>query len=182
MQLKKRCQNACLTPLDCCVYLSVIALATGSLLWMTEKTLLTNSSTFRIFSRCFSLCWVTFSTHSRRKLFLWKVFNKVKFMSSFQMQIWLYIRRTGSQTKAQGFKLSHDVLMDTYPSLKTSASFRKAELMRMGKGYFWKSLGKRTTASHCSPSLQDLRPWVGDTKAELVSSSRITSLLLKAGH
>lgn len=30
--------------------------------------------------------------------------------------------------------------------------------MRIGKGYFWKSLGKRTTASHCSPSLPDLRP------------------------
>lgn len=45
-------------------------LATGSLLCMTENTLLTNSSTFRIFSRCFSLCWVTFSTQRRRKLFL----------------------------------------------------------------------------------------------------------------
>lgn len=30
--------------------------------------------------------------------------------------------------------------------------------MRMGKGYFWKSRGKRTTASHCSPSLPDRRP------------------------
>lgn len=46
----------------------------------------------------------------------------------------------------------------THPTLKTSASFRNAELMRMGNGYFWKSLGKRTTASHCSPSLPDLRP------------------------
>lgn len=39
-----------------------------------------------------------------------------------------------------------------------SASFRNAELMRMGNGYFWKSLGNRTTASHCSPSLHDLNP------------------------
>lgn len=61
-------------------YLSVIALATGSLLWMTEKTLFTNSSTFRIFSRCFSLCWVTFSTHRRRKLFLiTEVINRYKY-------------------------------------------------------------------------------------------------------
>lgn len=48
--------------------------------------------------------------------------------------------------------------MYTYPTLKTSASFRNAELMRIGNGYFWNSLGKRTTASHCSPSLPDLRP------------------------
>lgn len=54
----------------CATYRSVIARATGSLLWITEKTLFTNSSTLRIFSRCFSLCWVTFSTHSLRKLFL----------------------------------------------------------------------------------------------------------------
>lgn len=45
-----------------------------------------------------------------------------------------------------------------YPSLKMSASFRNAELMRMGKGYFWKSLGKSTTASHCSPSFPDRNP------------------------
>lgn len=51
----------------------------------------------------------------------------------------------------------------THPTLKTSASFRNAELMRMGNGYFWKSLGKRTTASHCSPSLPDLRP-TGDSR------------------
>lgn len=54
----------------CATYRSVIARATGSLLWITEKTLFTNSSTLRIFSRCFSLCWVTFSTHNLRKLFL----------------------------------------------------------------------------------------------------------------
>ena len=52
------------------LYLRVMALATGSLLWMTENTLLTNSSTLRIFSKCFSLCCVTFSTHRRRKLLL----------------------------------------------------------------------------------------------------------------
>lgn len=54
------------------LYLRVMALATGSLLWMTENTLFTNSSTLRIFSKCFSLCCVTFSTHRRRKLFLKK--------------------------------------------------------------------------------------------------------------
>lgn len=39
-----------------------------------------------------------------------------------------------------------------------SASFRNAELIRIGKGYFWKSLGNSTTASHCSPSLPDRKP------------------------
>lgn len=39
-----------------------------------------------------------------------------------------------------------------------SASFKNAELMRMGKGYFWKSLGNKTTASHCSPSFPDRNP------------------------
>lgn len=48
--------------------------------------------------------------------------------------------------------------LDAYPSLKMSASLRKAELMRMGKGYFWKSLGKSTTASHCSPIFPDRNP------------------------
>lgn len=54
--------------------------------------------------------------------------------------------------------LGHQGFQKTYPTLKTSANFRNAELMRIGNGYFWKSLGKRTTASHCSPSLPDLRP------------------------
>lgn len=54
----------------------------------------------------------------------------------------------------------------TYPTLKTSANFRNAELMRIGNGYFWKSLGKRTTASHCSPSLPDLRPVKNIKKGE----------------
>lgn len=44
-----------------------------------------------------------------------------------------------------------------------SASFRKAELMRMGKGYFWKSLGNNTTASHCSPSFPDRSPEIKHT-------------------
>lgn len=39
-----------------------------------------------------------------------------------------------------------------------SASFKNAELIRMGKGYFWKSLGNKTTASHCSPSFPDRNP------------------------
>lgn len=54
----------------------------------------------------------------------------------------------------------------TYPTLKTSANLRNAELMRIGNGYFWKSLGKRTTASHCSPSLPDLRPVKNIKKGE----------------
>lgn len=62
----------------------------------------------------------------------------------------------------------------TYPTLKTSANFRNAELMRIGNGYFWKSLGKRTTASHCSPSLPDLRP------SEKTQEERITKLQLQA--
>lgn len=41
-----------------------------------------------------------------------------------------------------------------------SASFRKAELIRMGKGYFWKSLGKSTTASHCSPIFPERNPGI----------------------
>ncbi len=72
-------------------YLRVIALATGSLLWMTENTLLTNSSTFRIFSRCFSLSCVTFSTQSRRKLFLiWQGWN-YRFITFHSAQIFKYI-------------------------------------------------------------------------------------------
>ena len=43
-----------------------------------------------------------------------------------------------------------------------SASLRKAELIRMGKGYFWKSLGNSTTASHCSPSFPDRSPEITD--------------------
>lgn len=43
-----------------------------------------------------------------------------------------------------------------------SASFRNAELMRIGKGYFWKSLGKSTTASHCSPNFPDRNPGIED--------------------
>lgn len=46
----------------------------------------------------------------------------------------------------------------THPTRNTSASFRKEALMRIGKGYFSNSLGKRTMASHCSPILPDLRP------------------------
>ena len=45
-----------------------------------------------------------------------------------------------------------------YPVLKTSASLSKAELIRIGNGYFSKSLGKRTMASHCSPILTERNP------------------------
>lgn len=60
-----------------------------------------------------------------------------------------------------------------YPSLKMSASLRKAELMRMGKGYFWKSLGKSTTASHCSPSFPDLNPASEDMSPVTAKQGRI---------
>lgn len=43
---------------------------TGSFEWMTLKILRTNSSTLRILSKCFSLCWQTRRTHNRKKLFL----------------------------------------------------------------------------------------------------------------
>lgn len=54
--------------------------------------------------------------------------------------------------------LLYQNIENLYPSLKMSASFRNAELMRIGKGYFWKSFGNSTTASHCSPNLPDRKP------------------------
>ena len=45
-----------------------------------------------------------------------------------------------------------------YPSRKTSANFRNAALIRMGKGCFSKRAGNRTIDSHCSPTFPDLRP------------------------
>lgn len=51
-----------------------------------------------------------------------------------------------------------------HPSLKasatlnTSASFKKAELIRIGNGYLSNNRGNFTTASHCTPSLIDLKP------------------------
>lgn len=92
---------------------SAKALATGSLECKTLYTLLKNSSTFKILSKCFSLCWHTRNTHKRRKLF---------------------------------------------PIRKTSANFRNEEFISIGNGYFSNSLGNLTIASHCSPTLPDLRP------------------------
>lgn len=46
----------------------------------------------------------------------------------------------------------------TYPTLKTSASLRNEELIKIGNGYFSNNLGKRTMAAHCSPTLGDLKP------------------------
>lgn len=40
-----------------------------------------------------------------------------------------------------------------------------AELMRIGKGYFSKSLGNFTTASHCKPICPDL-------KAEIIKKKK----------
>lgn len=93
--------------------LNVSDLATGSFEWITIKILFTNSSTFVIFSKCFSLCWQTRSTHNRNKF---------------------------------------------EPSRKNSASFKKFELMTMGNGYFSKSFGNLTIASHCSPIFVDRSP------------------------
>lgn len=67
-------------------------------------------------------------------------------------------KTTIENKKYEQSTLEHWGFKKTYPTLKTSANFRNAELIRIGNGYFWKSLGKRTTASHCSPSLPDLRP------------------------
>lgn len=93
--------------------LSANARATGSFECRTLNTRLKNSSTFKILSKCFSLCWHTLKTQSRRKLL---------------------------------------------PIRKTSASFRKEELISIGKGYFSKRRGKRTIASHCSPTLPERSP------------------------
>lgn len=56
-----------------------------------------------------------------------------------------------------------------------SASFKNAELMRMGNGYFWKSLGNKTTASHCSPSFPDRNP---ENKVEMLQSQQSRKLPL----
>ena len=48
--------------------------------------------------------------------------------------------------------------INSYPSLKTSASFKNAEFMRIGNGYFSKRRGNLTMASHCSPTLEERRP------------------------
>uniref|UniRef100_A0A6B0UT98 Putative secreted protein n=1 Tax=Ixodes ricinus TaxID=34613 RepID=A0A6B0UT98_IXORI len=55
------------------------------------------------------------------------------------------------------------------PTRNTSASFRQAELMRIGNGYFSKRRGKRTIVSHCSPSLPERRPLSSSVSAELAS-------------
>lgn len=95
-------------------------LATGSFECITVKMRLTNSSTFVIFSRCFSLCWHTRRTQSRKR------FDPAE--------------------------------------RKNSANLRKLELITMGKGYFSKSLGNLTMASHCSPMFCDLRPKICSEK------------------
>lgn len=75
--------------------------------------------------------------------------------------LWQEGRQTVTDCITSNYSKLQSALQDwkhPYPSLKMSASFRNAELMRMGKGYFWKSLGKSTTASHCSPSFPDRNP------------------------
>lgn len=46
----------------------------------------------------------------------------------------------------------------TYPTLKTSANFKKDEFIKIGNGYFSNNLGNLTIASHCSPTRPDLSP------------------------
>lgn len=46
------------------------------------------------------------------------------------------------------------------PTRKNSANFKNDELIRMGNGYFSKIFGKRTIASHCSPSFAERRPGI----------------------
>jgi len=41
----------------------------------------------------------------------------------------------------------------SYPLRKASASFKNAELISIGNGNLVNKLGKRTIASHCSPTL-----------------------------
>lgn len=89
------------------------ALATGSFECKTLKTLRKNSSMFNILSKCFSLCWQTRNTQSRKKLL---------------------------------------------PIRKTSANFKNDEFINIGNGYFSKRRGKRTIASHCSPTFPDRNP------------------------
>ena len=42
---------------------------------------------------------------------------------------------------------------NTHPARKTSANLRKAELTKIGYGYFSRRAGTCTIASHCSPGL-----------------------------
>lgn len=63
------------------------------------------------------------------------------------------------------------MLWRLYPVRNTSASLSRAELIRMGKGYFSNNLGKRTIASHCSPILTDLSPLSNSVRAVLASCS-----------
>ena len=50
------------------------------------------------------------------------------------------------------------MIINIYPTLNTSANLRRDEFMRIGNGYFSNNLGNLTMASHCSPTLPDLRP------------------------
>ena len=67
---------------------------------------------------------------------------------------------------------------DNYPTLKTSASLSKAELIKIGNGYFSNKPGNLTIASHCSPVLLDLRPEVQIASSPL-SLSRKQSFLFE---
>ena len=48
-------------------------------------------------------------------------------------------------------------IVKTYPPRNTSATFNIAEFIRMGKGYFSKSRGNFTIASHCKPICPERR-------------------------
>lgn len=45
-----------------------------------------------------------------------------------------------------------------YPIRKTSESFSNDAFISIGNGYFSNSFGNLTMASHCSPTLPDLKP------------------------
>lgn len=53
-----------------------------------------------------------------------------------------------------------ELYFKAYPTRKTSASFNRAVLIKIGNGYFSNKLGNRTIASHCSPVLLDRSPEV----------------------
>ena len=61
-------------------------------------------------------------------------------------------------TTDTSIQASREMTKFAYPTRKTSATFRKAEFISIGKGYFSNSSGYLTIASHCSPTLPDRSP------------------------
>lgn len=50
------------------------------------------------------------------------------------------------------------IFLSTHPIRNMSANFNSEALIRIGNGYFSNKRGNLTIASHCSPTLPDLRP------------------------